>query len=296
MRDTFCHKILALVNEVECLIDKGWSKKKVANELSIFPSVLSVITNRLVQEIQLLIQNNNTTPSDVAKVFSSINNISEKNLRQRIDGYIHLLQEINARPPRENQDSYLQSFIANTPFEKLISFCGTYDCYYLSSFSYTIKKEPLFMTYDRQNANILVQKGNKIGPTMLKGVLYTTNSQVLTIQMLEKETVVADQFIAHFILPPLYSNIEMLKGMSVSVSNSYLPISRKVILKKVSDTVDYARMDSIDTVFFKREELSDPIVNYLYAEKSYLEYYHTPHPNFDESDLEKELKILAATE
>lgn len=49
--------------------------------------------------------------------------------------------------------------------------------------------------------------------------------------------------------------------------------------------------EAIRTIFFE-EATSDPIATYLLKNASLLEYYHTPRPQFNESDLDKELLLM----
>lgn len=49
--------------------------------------------------------------------------------------------------------------------------------------------------------------------------------------------------------------------------------------------------EAIRTIFYE-DATSDPIAMYLLKNTSLLEYYHTPRPQFNESDLDKELLLM----
>ena len=170
---------------------------------------------------------------------------------------------------------------------------GIYACYYLSTFGYRIKKEPFLIMRKAFDDNYLIRKGNKVGPSRYEGLGYVPNDHILSIQLQECDTLIRDNFVAHFQLPPFYSSaMDMLKGFSISMSNSFLPISRKVILQRVSKDIDEEFYDAIETKFYEEGEAdNNPIINYLRSNPCYMEYVPIPHPTYKQEDLASEQKI-----
>lgn len=294
----FYQSILSLRDEVLRLNTLGYSQKRIADELHIFPSVLSVIVNKIANDIEKSSKKKPISDRQVKQIFDGINNVSYNKLKSRIDAYLEILYNLSNDPNHTQEDVYFKDLYRDTPYDKMSNICGIYNCYYISSFSYGVKKEPLFIGYGDNRQKLIVQKGNDLGPTKLKGILYTTNNQTLTIQLKEENTIVRDQFIGHFILPPAYDNtFKILKGIAISVANTYLPIGRKVILKKVNNSRNLSDINTMETVFHNTEnEINPEILDYLTSHKSYIDYYHIPKPQFDEKDLNAEQKIRDITE
>ena len=192
---------------------------------------------------------------------------------------------------------YIEDLITDSPPEIMKDLEGIYYCYYLSSFGYRIKKEPLLISYDAINHSYMVRKGNDQSFARYYGLGYVSNHHTFSIQIKEVDTLISDHFIAHFHLPPFYANnLNMLKGISISMSNSYLPISRKVILHRCSNTVQLERYNDMETFFYEEGASEDMIVNYLQASKSFMEYIPIPHPEYDIEDLNKEKQVSGIIE
>ena len=148
------------------------------------------------------------------------------------------------------------------------------------------------INYSVKHQGYIVQKGNQNSHATYQGMGYVANQHIFTIHLKEIGTLIPDNFIAHFHLPPPYEkSFQILKGISISMSNSYLPISRKMILHRIpKEEANHYEQET--THFFEDgEEIltkDQPIIQYLRQSTNHLEYIPIPHPNYDIDDLRKE--------
>lgn len=277
------------------LTSKGIKQKEIARRIGLYPSAYSALINKVLPKLmQLPVSQGHT--EIVREIFAGVNNISESRLRQSIDQYIEALRLMNEEKVDtiHKDESFIDQLVSESPINILQKLQGVYFCYYLSSFGYRIKKEPLRLYYSSSRERLEVMKGNRLSPAMYQGLAYTSNSRLLTIQLQEKKTLIPDQFICHLHLPPNYTDsLSMLKGISISMSNAGLPISRKLILHKVNDDKLIKEYHQIETRFYTAEDSTDnPIVSYLRQESNYMEYIPIPRPSYDLNDLHIEQTIM----
>ena len=279
----------------EDLAAQGVKKKQIAQYLRMYPSVLSVLIKPILPEIARMTPESDDLETRISQIFAQANNISEKRIRHDIRQYITQLEMLKAGDASSvDGSSYVTQLIQNSPQDILVKLVGIYECYYISSFGYKVKKEPFLIRPDKKGQGFVAQKGNRLGPAAFEGFVYLTNAHILTMQMLEQDTILQDHFMAHFIMPPSYTvSLNLLKGMAVSVTNSYMPIGRRVVLKKVDATIDMRFYESIETAFYDLSDGTTPdeISRYLCDIPSLIEFLPVPRPAFDENDLRKEVVI-----
>lgn len=267
----------------------GMKYKEIASTVGIYPSVLSEILNKLIPQID---QN----PSiDIREAFADIRIISFKTLHQKIDLLVTKIESIDIEAHHVDQhllQAMSKQFMESTQPSTMSYIQGIYDCYYVSSNGYRVKREPLMIRCKPNLSYALVSKGNILSDSLYEGEVYCSNSQLLTMQLLEKKGLTVDHFIAHILLPPSFSiPCQMLKGMSISLSNSVTPIARKVVLDRITKRVNIDDYNALETTYFDINDDHNPIVRYLYDMTSILEYMPVPQSKHSTDDLEKEKLI-----
>lgn len=300
MTREFLRQLLQLFELTNDLHRLGYKKKDIALQLQVFPSVYSSLVNGILQRASELNFDDPQLESRIDTLFTNVNNLSQVKIRRQIDHYIQVLQQLRANSPESPLIAQTATYLdnlrtrpANASLEKLI---GHYDCYYLSTFGFRVKCEPLRLFATTGVPSLLVQKGNQLGPSVLEGFAYLSNAQVLTIQIQEKYTNLHDNLLAHFIVPPSYSEtLNLLKGVMVSISNAGTPIARKIILKRRTGADSEVPYEELKTVFFDKDQPDNHpvIVQYLYRNAEYLEYPPIAHPLFDETDLLRESAFIS---
>ncbi|NRB50033.1 MAG: hypothetical protein HRU41_20320 [Saprospiraceae bacterium] len=278
------------------LKEAGIKNKEIAHALDMYPSAFSALINNVLSELVQNGQQGPLTEQEIKAVFHQVNNVSELKTRRRIQEYLQKLETLKLQlfEVREHKPlKYIDNLINGSPGEILRLLEGVYHCYYISSFGYRVKREPFLIYYDARQQTYRVRKGNKKSPAWYEGFGYMSNNHLFTIQIAEKNTLAIDNFMAHFHLPPLYAEtMEMLKGISISMSNSNLPIARKMLLHRVGNFSSLDDFNQLETVFFKKEEGNEnEIVRYLREQVSFIEYLPIPYPDYAPQDLVKENKV-----
>ncbi|WP_276481440.1 hypothetical protein [Paraflavitalea pollutisoli] len=291
--NSFVKDMIALQEVYDQLQTRGYKNKDLAAHLEMFPSAFSTLINKVVKPIVKRSKESSVNEQFLTDLFTQVSNISEVKLKRRLSDYLKVLEGLlkqGSDHQQAPQSNFIEELIRSTPYDTLKVLEGMYDCYYLSTFGYRIKKEPFLLKFNAKENRYQVFKGNERGPARYSGFAYVSNPQLLTMQLTEAGTMLTDHFMAHFILPPTYSTtVNLLKGIAVSISNALLPASRKIILEKISDKTDLTTFNEQPTVFFEKEQGDDnPIVAYLRSHVSVLEYIPIPHPNYDRNDLKKE--------
>lgn len=280
------------------LKEAGIKNKEIANALEMYPSAFSALINNVLTELVRNGEQGALSEQEIKSVFDRVNNVSELKTRRRIQTYIQKLEALKLRlfdVAERKPLNYIDNLINSSPGEILRLLEGVYHCYYISSFGYRVKREPFLIYYDARQRTYRVRKGNKKSPAWYEGFGYMSNNHLFTIQIAEKNTLSIDNFLAHLHLPPLYAEtLEMLKGISISMSNSNLPIARKMLLHRVGNFHSLDDFNQLETIFLKREEGNEnEIVRYLREQTSFIEYLPIPYPDYAPQDLVKEKKIKA---
>ncbi|MRG47306.1 hypothetical protein GFS24_19445 [Chitinophaga sp. SYP-B3965] len=292
----FIKDAIRLQEVIDLVQLKGYKNKDLAEYLDIFPSAFSTLMNKVIKPVVKMHIESPEKEIPVAEIFARAGNVSEVKTKRALPHYIEVLENLLGHEDTTQQKSqmgFIEDLIKNTPYDTLKILEGLYDCYYLSSFGYRIKKEPFLIKMNPRHNQYQVFKGNDLGPARYVGLAYISNPQLLTMQLSEVGTMITDHFMAHFVLPPTYSTtVSLLKGIGVSISNSRLPVSRKVILEKVSNKTSMEFFNEQPTTFFEKDEGNDnPIVSYLRSHITKLEYLAVPYESYDKNDLKKEEQV-----
>ena len=286
----------------QALHERGLRKKDLASALDLYPSAYSALTNLVFKEIiSIRPMEDGKNREGIRKAFSKANNVSEKRVRREIAGYINTLEKLHRETKRQTAPaihSFTERLIQQSPRKVLRALTGVYDCYFISSTQYEVKREPLHIHLNHKG-QFVVQKGNALSSSIFKGPVFLSNPYLLTFQLQELGVVHADHFFVHFRLTassPL--KIRLLKGLAVSMSNANFPISSKLILEKRKGQISEEEFNQLETRFFPPGSKSYPseIISYLYHVPSMIEYLPVPHPTFDKFDLHKELEIKKVME
>jgi len=281
---------------LDSLVARGFKKKDIAEELQVFPSAFSSLVNRVLKKIVNL--HPPIEKHQISSIFLSVNNVSELNIRRNLNIYNQQLQTLLEK---STTNKYTDNTAPHAFFEDLLTdppgflwnhLEGIYHCYYLSTFGYQMKCEPFMMK--KTGAHLTVFKGNDSSPAKYKGLAYLSNHQLLTIHLQEENAVSKDHFIIHFQLPPSYNQtLKMLRGISLSMANSFQPLARKIVIKKRYESPTTRNFQEMPTRFYEPTEAEDhPIISYLRHGTHILELLSIPHPSYKEQDLEYEKKML----
>lgn len=293
---SFIDQAIRMIELTRFLKEAGIKNKEIANALEMYPSAFSALINNVLTKLVHKGQDGLISEQDIKLIFDGVNNVSELKTRRRIQAYIQQLEALKLQlfdVAERKPLNYIDNLINSSPSMVLRLLEGVYHCYYVSSFGYRVKREPFLIYYDARQSTYRVRKGNKKSPAWYEGFGYMSNNHLFTIQIAEKNTLSIDNFMAHVHLPPLYAEtLELLKGISISMSNSNLPIARKMLLHRVGSFTSIDEFNQLETQFFKKGEGNDnEIVRYLRSQASFIEYLPIPYPDYAPQDLVKENKV-----
>lgn len=292
----FTKSVYTFVELVEALQAKGFKRKQIAETLGLYPSVFSTLMNVAFKKVLALDEQNANSKAQITAIFKKISNISERRVRRDIQKYVEQLEQLTDHSENtsiQSSDFYVNELIQQSPASILNQLVGLYDFYYISTTGYKVKKEPF--SIKKTEETYIVRKGNEKSISQYQGCLYLSHSYILTMQLQELKTIMPDHFIIHFQLPPYPKNFELMKGISTSMSNTYSPISRKIIIKKVKAYISNEEYHQLETTYFEPTAKDLPLIPaYLYNTNALMEYTPVPRPSFNEGDLEKEMTIERA--
>lgn len=277
----------------------GVTNKEIANHLKLYPSAFSTLINKVLIPLSKL-ELKERSESNITQAFDSINNLSKSKVMSSISEYCYSLNEMlkkvlysRSNDPSSN-GSLLDNLIKNSDMFQLKRLEGIYDCYYISSYNFLVKREPLAIYYNDDDNCFLVRKGNELSQSSYSGICYLNNPLLVSIHLIENSSTSTDNFMAHFQMPhSAVVNFDLLKGVSISMANSYLPIARKIIISRISNKYNPEDYELLTTTFYEKQHSNshDPIVSYLYNHISVLEYIPVPQPTYSSKDLTIEKKI-----
>ena len=94
---------------------------------------------------------------------------------------------------------------------------------------------------------------------------------------------------------PHYEFPNMLKGLYLCLDYNHNPIARRIVLVKQSDSTDVNQFLEMEGCLVPRAELTPELevyYNYTCQEGDYIKTCTVPSPKLDETDLEREKKML----
>ena len=94
---------------------------------------------------------------------------------------------------------------------------------------------------------------------------------------------------------PHYEYPGMLKGLYLCLDYNHNPIARRIVMLKQSDSTDINEFLKMEGRIVPRAELTpelQPYYNYTCQEGDYIKTCTVPSPKLNESDLEREKKML----
>lgn len=277
----------------------GLTNKEIANHLKLYPSAFSTLINKVLIPLSKL-ELREKNESNITQAFDSVNNLSKTKVMSSISEYCYSLNEMlkqvlysRSNDPLSN-GSLLDNLIKGSDLFQLKRLEGIYDCYYISSYNFLVKREPLAVYYSDDDSSFLVRKGNELSQSSYSGICYLNNPLLVSMHLLENSSTSTDNFIAHFQMPhSAVVNFDLLKGVSISMANSYLPIARKILIRRISNSYNHEDYELLPTVFYEKQDSKskEAIISYLYNHTSVLEYIPVPQPTYSSIDLTIEHKI-----
>lgn len=287
--------LLAIYQRIEYLRNKGIRMKEMADRIGMTPSVLSALYSTVLPAYFEAVR---TTPADQAldDALSLVNNVSKKRLLSNINEIRQQLEEFEPQAsPSATIDPLGEALlegVRNSVYE-VKNYQGTYISYSLSSSSDALKTEP-FLIAAAENKDCI-----KIGRldayrSMQWGTGIISNHQNLYITFSET-TPPELNLVTIYLQLPFREHPNMLRGLYLALDYNRNPIARRIVLIKHTEETSVDNFLNMKSGIVPKEHLTpEQEIYYQYTSQpgDYIKMCTVPSPHLDETDLEREKKML----
>ena len=196
------------------------------------------------------------------------------------------LADIMALPVEQGKE-------AKESVQEVFNYSGIYLSYSLSSSTDSLKIEPYMICASENNEYVKVGMINAY-KSVHWGSGIISNHQNSYLMFNERDL---PQFalVTIYLQLPHYEFPNMLKGLYLCLDYNHNPIARRIVLVKQSDCTDVHKFLEMEGGLVPKAELTPELevyYNYTCQEGDYIKTCTVPSPKLDETDLEREKKML----
>ncbi|MBK8946083.1 MAG: hypothetical protein IPM32_12545 [Ignavibacteriae bacterium] len=301
--NSLIHKAKEFLELIEKLKKKGMKKKEIAASLNIPAPVLSSLYKTVlpkIAEVDIFL-NSKELDEKLDEAFSLVNNLSKSKVTISLDEYLIDLKKLLKF---SKNDSIQFDYIKNLKKHAEISYDfikqnyqGIYYFYYVSTDSYTIKRDLFLIKENKLHKIIECFKGNVKSRVQYYGIVNMIGTHTLSLHASEKNFPPSEYLLINMSLPSV-RNVEFFRGIFSSLTYARQPIARKFVMIKISDSTDDYNFNNYEVNFFDNENCEEikEISEYLKSFDSKTECHLVTSPSFDIQDLKKELDFISQTQ
>lgn len=289
------NELTEIYKRIEYLRNNGVKMKEIADWVDMAPSVLSALYSSVLPSYLELLKTK-SPENALDDALALVNNVSKKRL-------LGNLGEIKER--LFNMEPALEAPASGNPFlnllekemrqsvEEAYNYSGTYLSYNLSSSTDSLKIEPYIICTSDSSDYVKVGMINAY-KSVHWGSGIINNHQNSYLMFNEREL---PQFamVTIYLQLPHYEYPHMLKGLYLCLDYNHNPIARRIVMVKQSDSTDEQAFMEMEGKLIPKTELTpeqEIYYNYTCQEGDYIKTCTVPSPKLDESDLEREKKML----
>lgn len=289
------NELTEIYKRIEYLRNNGVKMKEIADWVDMAPSVLSALYSSVLPSYLELLKTK-SPENALDDALALVNNVSKKRL-------LGNLGEIKER--LFNMEPALEAPASGNPFlhllekemrqsvEEVYNYSGTYLSYSLSSSTDSMKIEPYIICTSDSSDYVKVGMINAY-KSVHWGSGIINNHQNSYLMFNEREL---PQFamVTIYLQLPHYEYPHMLKGLYLCLDYNHNPIARRIVMVKQSDSTDEQAFMEMKGKLIPKTELTpeqEIYYNYTCQEGDYIKTCTVPSPKLDESDLEREKKML----
>ena len=285
-----------IYKRIEYLRNNGVKMKEIADRVDMAPSVLSALYSSVLPAYIDLLKTR--TPDEALDdALALVNNVSKKRLLNNVSSMRILLQEME--PEQQNEADSGNSFIKllekemKESVQDVFNYSGTYLSYSLSSSTDSLKIEP-YMICASENSEYVKMGMINAYKSVHWGSGIISHHQNSYLMFNERDL---PQFalVTIYLQLPHYEFPTMLKGLYLCLDYNHNPIARRIVLVKQSDSTDIRTFLEMESKLVPKAELTPELeayYNYTCREGDYIKTCTVPSPKLDETDLEREKKML----
>lgn len=285
-----------IYKRIEYLRNNGVKMKEIADRVDMAPSVLSALYSSVLPAYIDLLKTR--TPDEALdEALALVNNVSKKRLLNNVGSVRLLLQEME--PDVQSEAESGNSFIkllgkeAKESVQEVYNYSGMYLSYSLSSSTDSLKIEPYMICASENNEYVKVGMINAYKSVHWgSGIISNHQNSYL---MFNERDLLQFALVTIYLQLPHYEFPNMLKGLYLCLDYNHNPIARRIVLVKQSDSTDVNQFLEMEGCLVPRAELTPELevyYNYTCQEGDYIKTCTVPSPKLDETDLEREKKML----
>lgn len=287
---------LEIYRRIEYLRNKGVKMKDIAECANLLPSVLSALyTTVFPAYFEAVKKSSSEEALDYA--LSQVNNVSKKRLLGNIG---KIRQSLEAFEPEATSTLPDDSFAglwntgASENVSEIENFSGIYLSYSLSSSSDALKVEPYLISRSENGEYIRIGRLSAYR-AIHWGTGIINNHQNLYISFSETP---APQLslVTLYLQLPFREHPGMLRGLYLALDYNRNPIARRIVLVKQTSSTDVTEFLNMQGgMIIPKEKLTpqqEVYYNYTCQPGDFIKMCTVPSPRLDESDLEREKKML----
>ena len=290
------NELADIYKRIEYLRSKGVKMKEIADRIDMAPSVLSALYSSVLPTYVDLLKTR-TSENALDEALALVNNVSKKRLLNNIDSIKLLLFEMEPEQPNGTSTANPLLNILEEQMrgsvQEVFNYSGTYLSYSLSSSTDSLKIEPYIICTSENNDYVKVGMINAYKSVHWgSGILNNHQNSYL---MFNERDLPQFAMVTIYQQLPHYEYPGMLKGLYLCLDYNHNPIARRIVMLKQSDSTDINEFLKMEGRIVPRAELTpelQPYYNYTCQEGDYIKTCTVPSPKLNESDLEREKKML----
>lgn len=290
------NELADIYKRIEYLRSKGVKMKEIADRIDMAPSVLSALYSSVLPTYVELLKTR-TSENALDEALALVNNVSKKRLLNNIDSIKLLLFEMEPEQPNDTSTaSPLLNILEEQMWgsvQEVFNYSGTYLSYSLSSSTDSLKIEPYIICASENNDYVKVGMINAYKSVHWgSGILNNHQNSYL---MFNERDLPQFAMVTIYLQLPHYEYPGMLKGLYLCLDYNHNPIARRIVMLKQSDSADINEFLKMEGRIVPRAELTPELqsyYSYTCQEGDYIKTCTVPSPKLNESDLEREKKML----
>lgn len=290
------NELADIYKRIEYLRSKGVKMKEIADRIDMAPSVLSALYSSVLPTYVELLKTR-TSENALDEALALVNNVSKKRLLNNIDSIKLLLFEMEPEQPNDTSTaSPLLNILEEQmrgSIQEVFNYSGTYLSYSLSSSTDSLKIEPYIICASENNDYVKVGMINAYKSVHWgSGILNNHQNSYL---MFNERDLPQFAMVTIYLQLPHYEYPGMLKGLYLCLDYNHNPIARRIVMLKQSDSADINEFLKMEGRIVPRAELTPELqsyYSYTCQEGDYIKTCTVPSPKLNESDLEREKKML----
>lgn len=284
-----------IYKRIEYLRNSGVKMKEIADRVDMAPSVLSALYSSVLPAYIDFLKTR--TPDDALdEALALVNNVSKKRLLNNVSSMKLLLFEMEPEQQSETDGNPLVKLLGmemKESIQDVYNYSGIYLSYSLSSSTDSLKIEPYMICASENSEYVKVGMINAYKSVHWGGGIISNHQN--SYLMFNERDLPQFALVTIYLQLPHYEFPNMLKGLYLCLDYNHNPIARRIVLIKQSDSTDINEFLKMEGKLVPKGELTPELevyYNYTCQEGDYIKTCTVPSPKLDETDLEREKKML----